>query len=81
MDIDADDLIMAWITLMTTLDGPNTIWVDFAAGTPEFGTFDDPFDTLQEGLNNVASGGTVKLLPGDSTETLTITKPVRLGTS
>lgn len=78
MDVDADNLIMAWITLMTTVDGPNTIWVDFATGTPEFGTFDDPFDTLREGLKNVASGGTVKLLPGDSPETLTIAKPVRL---
>ena len=75
LDGGALGLVAAWITLMTTVDGPEDIWVDFLNSDTEFGTVTQPFNTLSEGANNVASGGTVHMLPGNSSETPTVSKP------
>jgi len=81
VDADGDDLVRAWITLMTTETGPDAVWVDFAAVAPEFGTLDDPFATVAKGLQNVSSGGTINLIPGDTSATITIDSPVTLAST
>lgn len=58
------------------------VWVDFAASGFEAGTQANPFNSLQEGLAAVSSGGSI-FFAGDSTdttsnETLTINQPVTL---
>lgn len=78
VDIKALGLISAWARLMTTLDGPHTIWVDFENSGTEFGTPGSPFNTVSEGANNVAADGTVLMIPGNSPETPTINKPSTL---
>lgn len=61
-----------------TVDG----WVDFAyPGLPlktEQGSFDMPFNTIQEGLTAAAPGSTLHLKAGHSAVTARITKPLRL---
>jgi hypothetical protein len=53
------------------------VWVDFSyPGPTEDGTYDHPFNTLAKGVSHVASGGTINIKPGASTETLTISKPM-----
>jgi hypothetical protein len=56
------------------------IWVDFNyTGVIQNGTFANPYSTLATGITAVASGGTINIKPGDSTETFTnITKPVQI---
>jgi hypothetical protein len=64
--------------LMGTMD---PVWVDFDWQTPEEGTEESPFNTLQEGLENVVDSGTVIIKAGTSAETLTINQAVRLEAS
>jgi hypothetical protein len=53
-----------------TFYGP--VWVDFTyTGLFQFGTFALPFKTLALGISDVASGGTINIKPGTSTETFT----------
>jgi len=64
-----------------TFYGP--VWVDFNFSFPiENGTFSFPYSTLAEGTNAVPSAGTIALnagiQPSDSTETLTISKPMTI---
>src|ERR1035437_6639906 len=56
------------------------VWVDFAyAGFFQFGTYDLPDKTLAGGISQVASGGTINIKPGTSTETFTkITKAMEI---
>jgi hypothetical protein len=55
-------------------------WVDFNyAGLLEFGWYGLPYNTFQEGTNNVPSGGTIAMKNGTSpTKAFTITKPMLL---
>jgi hypothetical protein len=61
-----------------TFDGP--VWVDFnySSSSPQFGTYSQPFSTLAQGTNAVASGGTISIKPGHSPETMKISKPMAL---
>lgn len=53
---------------------PTEVWVDddFTSGTPGWGT--TQFVTIQGGINNVASDGTVNVATGTYQEKLTVTK-------
>lgn len=55
-------------------------WVDFNyGGFFEFGSYSFPFNTLQEGTNNVPSGGTIAIKNGTSpTKAFLISKPMLL---
>ena len=61
-----------------TFDGP--VWVDFnySKSSPQMGAFAQPFSTLAQGTNAVASGGTISIKPGHSPETMTISKPMTI---
>jgi hypothetical protein len=50
------------------------IWVDFAHTGTELGSESFPFNTLSEGAAAVDAGGIVKIVAGDSAETVTISK-------
>lgn len=56
------------------------VWVDFnySKSSPQIGTFAQPFSTLAQGTNAVASGGTISIKPGHSPETMTISKPMTI---
>jgi len=59
--------------------GPNEVWVDFAHPGPfEFGTFAWPYNTLAEGANAVAYGGTIKIKAGARNETATISRKMTI---
>jgi hypothetical protein len=50
------------------------VWVDCNYGGSEVGTFNQPWNTLAEGVAHVGAGGTAVIKTGSSPETLTITK-------
>jgi len=56
----------------------NVVFVDRANTGREDGTLDHPFNTIVEGRNNSASGGTVVITAGRYPENLTFTRPLRL---
>jgi len=49
-------------------------WVDLGASGLEFGTFTDPYNTLTEGINAVAAGGTVAVKSSSSSASRLLTK-------
>jgi len=51
-------------------------WVDFYYSGVENGTFEEPYDTLAEGVSAAMTGGYVHVKAGTSSETITITKDV-----
>jgi hypothetical protein len=51
-------------------------WVDFNYVGTEAGSFDRPFNTLTEGVNNSPPGAALKIKPGSSPELLTVSKRV-----
>ncbi|MBI2432438.1 MAG: hypothetical protein HYV26_06165 [Candidatus Hydrogenedentes bacterium] len=57
---------------------PDSVWVDFAYVGTESGTEAQPFNTLTEAVEAVASGGTINLAAGTTSETGTFSKEVRL---
>ena len=57
---------------------PTDIWVDFGHAGEEIGTSALPFDTLAEALVTIASGGTINLSSGASTEALVVNQAVTL---
>jgi hypothetical protein len=61
-----------------TLNAPGVIWVDFNYTGTENGTFDQPYDTLSEGVAAAGSGETVCMKSGSSSETMTIGKELSL---
>jgi hypothetical protein len=60
---------------------PN-VWVDFAFGGTELGTYGHPYNTLDEGLSVVSLGGTLRIKSGSSITSTSwtgrITDPVRI---
>ena len=54
------------------------VWVDFNYAGAENGTFDEPYNTLAEGVAAANAGDTICIKPGSSPETITITKAVTL---
>ena len=59
-------------------DKPTVIWVDFDHPGPELGIFHLPFDTVQEGIDNVAPFGVIRIKTGSSGEMPTITGPMKI---
>jgi hypothetical protein len=56
------------------------VWVDFAHNGTERGTASEPMDTVAEGVLLVLTPGAVRIFSGSSSETIRITKAVRLET-
>lgn len=59
------------------------VWVDFNySGTFQFGWFQFPYSTIEQGTNAVTSGGTVaieaNIQPSHTTDTMTISKPMTI---
>ena len=58
---------------------PGPIWVDFNfVGNPKIGTYYNPFNTLAQGVNSVATGAEIYVKPGLSHETMTISKAMTI---
>ena len=61
---------------------PAPIWVDFNHVGIQLGFYGVPFKTLTQGVNAVASGGTVaidaNLQSSQTSETMTISKPMTI---
>lgn len=57
----------------------NAVWVDFAAGPVQNGSFPNPFATLAQAVGAVAPGGRVFLKAGSTAAALTIGAPMTLG--
>jgi M6 family metalloprotease-like protein len=54
-------------------------WVDFSyTGSPQTGTFSNPYNTIAAGIAAASYGGTLHLKTGTSSETPTITKPLKI---
>ena len=59
------------------LSGP--VWVDFNfGGSPQNGTYSNPYHLLSQGTNVVAAGAEIFIKTGLSHETMTITKPMTM---
>lgn len=61
-----------------SLDAPFVVWADFEHTGTEIGNFQLPFKTLIDAVAKVAPRGTLKLKSGTTSETLTISKPLRM---
>lgn len=57
---------------------PNHVWVQFCFRGTEYGTEDNPFTTLAEGVATASNHATLYVKSGATTETLTIDKPLTL---
>jgi M6 family metalloprotease-like protein len=68
---DGGAMVFEWLTRSDT-------WVDFNYSGSELGTFNNPYNTLAEGLSAVSYGGTLNFKIGSSRETATISKPMTL---
>ena len=64
-----------------TAQGRATVYVNFGAGGSQTGEQANPFSTLEQAVNGVLSGGAVIIAPGDTSETLRITKAMTLSAS
>ena len=59
--------------------GRGEVWVDFNYSGPiELGTFNNPYNTLAEGVNTVAEDGTIRIKAGSRNETAVITRKVKI---
>ena len=54
------------------------VWVDFSYGGGEAGTCNAPYDRLAIGASAITANGTLHIEAGTSSETLTITKPMKI---
>lgn len=54
------------------------VWVDFSYSGIQLGWFPFPYNTLAQGVSAVATGGTIVIKSSDSTETMTISKPMTI---
>ena len=66
-----------------TFYGPFVVWVDFSyGGSPQLGTYSNPYQTLSNAVSVVSSGGTIafkaNIQPSVSHETMTISKSMNL---
>jgi len=53
---------------ISTSGPPHEVWVDFASQGPHEGDASHPFKTIAEAVAVVTNGGTVKIMPGSSSE-------------
>lgn len=60
------------------LVGPPSIWIDFGYNGTESGSESEPFNTLIEGVANMASAGTINIQPGETSETIIINDQMTL---
>lgn len=59
--------------------GRNDVWADFNyRGASELGTFENPYNTLAEGVNAVAEDGTLRIKTSASNESITIARKMRI---
>jgi hypothetical protein len=66
-------------TMLYLYHNPQWIFVDKAfLGSPELGTFNNPYKTLSDGVSVVPQGGTIMVFPGTYDEANTYTKPMKL---
>lgn len=66
-------------TMLYMYHHPQWIFVDQSfLGSPELGTFDNPYKTLSDGVSAVPQGGTIMVFPGTYDEANTYTKPMKL---
>ena len=68
---DGRELIFEWTTAGDT-------WVDFAWFGLENGSFESPYNTLEEGVLFAAHGGTIKIKAGATSERPSISKRLTL---
>jgi M6 family metalloprotease-like protein len=68
---DGRRLVFEWFS-------PSETWVDFAYAGIELGTFDEPFNSVAEGVAGASRGGTVTIKAGSNPEIITITNRVQL---
>ncbi len=54
------------------------IWVDFSYTGTEAGTFAQPFNTLEEGINHIQNFGLMAIKAGSTSEKPTILKPITI---
>jgi parallel beta-helix repeat protein len=75
---DADGFIVADAIKLVSTAKPESVWVDddYDSGTPGWGY--DHFNNIQEGVDSVATGGTVFVLDGTYNENCTLEKPLSL---
>lgn len=77
-----DDGLLSLADLLELTVGPvgamSPVYADFSHADTESGTLAEPFNTLLEAATFVASGGTVNIAAGTSSETILINKDVDL---
>jgi len=61
-----------------SLDAPFVVWVEFEHAGTQIGNFQLPINTVIDAVSTLAPNGTIKLKSGTTTETLTISKPLRM---
>lgn len=72
-------IVMAYPALQTGILIPGSVWVDFNyTGGTQNGSYFQPFKTLAGGVNAVAANGTIAIKSGSSSETPTLTKPMKI---
>lgn len=57
---------------------PTVVWVDFSHSLTEVGSYDLPYDTVEEGVAAVPTGGRLAFKGGARTGPLTFTKPMTM---
>lgn len=66
-----NSITVEWLSALDT-------WVDFNYTGYMSGAFDQPFNTMSLGVSSVTYGGILHIKTGSSSETLTITKPMKI---
>ncbi|MBI2434232.1 MAG: hypothetical protein HYV26_15355 [Candidatus Hydrogenedentes bacterium] len=61
-----------------TAQGRFSVYVDFDSTGQQRGTLADPYITIAQAVNGTASGGTANIYAGETPETITINKNIRL---
>ncbi|MDR4504176.1 MAG: hypothetical protein MRK01_05185 [Candidatus Scalindua sp.] len=73
-DLDGDGITNIDEYKKGTNPALDTKWVEFSSKGTEKGTFDEPYNTVEEGVQAVAPGGEVIIKAGTTDETSIITK-------
>ena len=85
-DCEGDELVSfgrfdrAYDRLHPFLNPTDPIYVRTFAAGPQLGTYENPFNSLAEGVFAVKAGSTIHFYPGDYSAEMTISKPLTLRT-